>query len=342
MAKRLRVVVVGCGSISGAWLQPATADKDVDIVALVDLRREAAIKRAADFGLTGAIVSTDDLADVLRQTTPDVVFNCTVPEAHLPVTLTALRHGCHVFVEKPLAESMRNARRMVAAATRAGKVLAVMQNRRAHPQIRALARFLRQGRLGALTAIECDFHIGAHFGGFRDHLRHVLLLDMAIHHFDMARLITGADATAVYCHEWNPRGSWYDHDAAAVAIFEMTGGLVFTYCGSWCTEGLNTTWQGSWRIAGERGSVTWDGGENLRAQVRIGRTGFIRKCRDVAIPVPASTRPSGHAGMIAEWLHCLRTGRTPETIASDNIKSLAMVFGAIASAQAGRRVPVRI
>ena len=54
-----------------------------------------------------------------------------------------------------------------------------------------------------------DFFIGAHFGGFRDEMAHVLLLDMAIHTFDQARKILGADPVSVYCHEFNPAGSWY-------------------------------------------------------------------------------------------------------------------------------------
>ena len=45
--------------------------------------------------------------------------------------------------------------------------------------------------------------------------------------------MTGADALAVTCHEFNPAWSWYRHGAGASAIFEMTGGLVFTYRGCW-------------------------------------------------------------------------------------------------------------
>ena len=48
---------------------------------------------------------------------------------------------------------------------------------------------------------------------------HVLLLEMAIHTFDAARLILGADPVSVYCKEWNPPGSWYKQNASAVAIF---------------------------------------------------------------------------------------------------------------------------
>ena len=80
---------------------------------------------------------------------------------------------------------------------------------------------MQSGAVGPLTTVNCDFYIGAHFGGFRDRMEHVLLLDMAIHTFDQARFIMGADPVSVYCNEWNPAGSWYDHDASAIAIFEM-------------------------------------------------------------------------------------------------------------------------
>ena len=138
-----------------------------------------------------------------------------------------------------------------------------MQNRRYDLQIRRLREFLASDALGPVTTVNCDFYIGAHFGGFRDHMKHVLLLDMAIHTFDQARCLAQADPVAVYCHEWNPVSSWYDHDASAVVVFEMTGGLVYTYRGSWCSEGLNTTWESDWRIVGTKGSVSWDGAHGL-------------------------------------------------------------------------------
>ena len=90
---------------------------------------------------------------------------------------------------------------------------------------------------------------------------HVLLLDMAIHSFDAARLFTGADPVSVYCQEWNPAGSWYDQDASAIALFEMSDGLVYTYRGSWCANGFPTKWECDWRFIGQNGTAIWDGGE---------------------------------------------------------------------------------
>ncbi|MBN1350666.1 Gfo/Idh/MocA family oxidoreductase [candidate division KSB1 bacterium] len=341
MEKLLKAVLVGCGSISHAWLNAAKAEANLEIVGLVDINIDAAHKLAEAFELVEVEIGTE-LQKILQSNKPDIVFDCTVPEAHVSVTLAALAHGCHVLGEKPLADSMENARKMVEAAAKAGKLYAVMQNRRYARQIKGLATFLRSGAIGNITTVNCDFYIGAHFGGFRDEMAHVLLLDMAIHTLDAARLISGADPVSVFCKEWNPRGSWYAHGASAIALFEMTRDIVFTYRGSWCAEGINTTWESDWRIIGDKGSVIWDGGDHFKAQTPVEDSGFIRKCDDLEIPVWTENEmpKTGHAGALREFLECVRTGRTPETVASDNIKSLAMVFGAIESADAGKRVEI--
>jgi len=340
LEKNLTVVLAGCGGMSRRWLEVAAQLDCLEVVGLVDLNEEAAKGKAADFGPPDAALGTD-LAAVLDSTAPDLVFDCTVPEAHVHVTLEALKHGCHVMGEKPLADSMENARKMVAAAQEAGKLYAVIQNRRYDPRIRRLSKFLASGALGRITTINSDFYLGAHFGGFRDRMEHVLLLDMAIHTFDQARLLTGADPVGVYCKEWNPAGSWYDHDASAMALFDMTDGLVYNYRGSWCAEGLNTSWECDWRILCERGSAKWDGGDTMTAQVVRQTGGFMSEMEEVEIP-PAepAEKTGGHEGLIREFVHCVQTGDTPETICSDNIKSLAMVFGAIESAEAGRAVEI--
>jgi predicted dehydrogenase len=340
MEQLLKAVLVGCGGISRTWLDSIVEIPALELAGLVDLREEAAKTRAEEYGLQGALVGTD-LAAVLDEARPDIVFDCTVPEAHVHVTLEALGRGCHVLGEKPLADTLANARRMVAAAEEAGRVYAVVQNRRYDPDIRRLRRFLESGQIGPVTTVHCDFFLGAHFGGFRDHMAHVLLVDMAIHTFDQARFLTGVDPVSVYCHEWNPPGSWYDHDASAIAIFEMGDGIVYSYRGSWCAEGLNTSWESEWRIIGERGSVTWNGEDAFQAQVVEETGGFRSKWRDVDVPSYTDVGKSGgHDGLIRDFVHCIRTNAVPETICTDNIKSLAMVCGAVESAESGKRVTI--
>ena len=338
--KKLRAVMVGCGGISGAWLDALREMPDVELVGLVDLNEDAARQRAEQYELTQVVID-HDLPLVLEDIDPDIVFNCTVPGAHHEVTLTALRLGAHVLGEKPLANSVEEAREMIEAADEADRIFAVIQNRRYQPAIRRLRRFLASGRIGHITTVDSDFYIGAHFGGFRDHMNHVLLVDMAIHTFDAARYISGADGASVYCHEWNPEGSWYDYDASATAIFEMTDDIVYSYRGSWCSEGCNTSWESSWRIVGTQGSVLWDGYDGFEIQI-VKETGeFFSELEDVTMPpLSDEDRIGGHAGVIREFVDCVRSGCTPETFGSDNIRSLAMVFGAVESAESGERVTI--
>lgn len=343
MANTLKAVLVGCGSISRAWLNAATTIEGLNIIGLVDIAEDAARARREEFGLTDAQTGSD-LPAMLRATQPDIVFDVTVPEAHCATTLAALQHGCHVLGEKPMATSMDEARRMVEAAQHSGRVYAVIQNRRYTAAIRRVRECLRRGALGALTTVNCDFYLGAHFGGFRDHMPHVLLLDMAIHTFDQARFLTGLDPVRVaFCKEWNPRGSWYDRDASAVAVFEMEDDVVFTYRGSWCAEGVNTSWEGHWRFVGTHGSAVWDGGEGFCAQTPAEATGLLRKQHDIPLPPMDTTGlDAGHLSLIQQFIRCVREGSLPETVCTDNIKSLAMVFGAIEAAQSGQPKTIEI
>ncbi len=336
----MRALLVGCGGISRTWLEALKGIPEVKLVGLVDLLEAQARSRATEFGLDLPLGT--DLSEMLHRTAPEVVFDCTVPEAHYGVTLLALESRAHVLGEKPMSDSLARARAMVAAAARAGKVYAVTQNRRFNRQLRRLKAFLATGQLGQITTIQADFFIGARFGGFRERMKHVLLNDMAIHTFDAARFLTGADAQAVYCYEWNPAGSWYDHGAAAIAIFEMTGGVVFSYRGSWVAEGLRTSWESEWRIIGERGSVSWDGAGKMVAEVVAETPGLLSTYCSADIPPANEELPEGHAGVITDFIRALQTGGAPETVCWDNIKSLAMVFGAIESAVARRRVEIAL
>ncbi len=342
MEKKLRIVFAGCGGMSGTWLKVACNLPDAELVGLVDIREEAAQNRAKEFGLSDVVIGRD-LKDVLTRTSADVLFDCTIPDAHFPNAMLALESGCHVLSEKPMADSMDHARLMTEAAKKAGKTYAIVQNYRYSSGPRRLEQFFRSGQIGNLTTVNGDFYIGAHFGGFRDQMEHVLLLDMAIHTFDTARFFIGADPVSVYCKEWNPSGSWYRHGASAMAIFEFSNGVVFNYRGSWCAEGLNTGWQSEWRFVGERGSARWDGADVFHAQKATPNGEFISKLEDLSIPpVARPDKTAGHESIIKEFVACLKTKTVPETVCTDNIKSLAMVFGAVESARTGKPVPIHV
>ena len=330
--------------MSKGWLKaiaetPNLRDR-ITIVGLVDLDRAAADRLADEFGLGHAVIGTD-LDAVLEEAKPDLLFDVVIPAARQDVVATGLRHGCHVLSEKPMATTLEAGRALVALATEAGKVHAIVQNRRFNEGVRRIRATLESGVLGELTGIYCDFFVGAHFGGFREQMEHVLLVDMAIHTLDAARFMAHKTPLAVYCHETNPRGSWYAHGAAANAIFEFSDDVVFNYRGSWSAEGANTSWDSAWRVVGTKGTLLWDGADRFEANAVAGDGGFFRPLAAIEVAPPADPNQThGHASVIAEFIDGIEAGRQPETASSDNIKSLAMVFGAIESARTRQRVEI--
>ena len=338
----MKTVVVGCGGMSGTWVREALAAERIDLVGLVDLNRSAAEAMAQRFELPDAVVF-GSLAEAVAATGAVAVFDVTVPGAHHTVTTEALGLGCHVLGEKPMSDSLEKGRQMVAAAAEADRIYAVTQTRRPRAAFKSVEAFLGNGGLGELAELHTDFYLGCHFGGFRDAMEHPLVLDMAIHTFDSARQISGLDPVAVYCESWNPPQSWYAGDASAVAVFEMTGGVRYTYRGSWCNEGRHTTWEGDWRIVGTRGTLTWDGAEDMRAEVvKAGSSeGFHRELEPVEVP-RVELEHEAHAYLLRQFADCVLSGgkAQPECPAADNVKSLAMVMAAAESADSGRRVPV--
>ncbi len=331
-----RAVIVGAGSISGSWFPPLM-EEAVEIAAVVDLRLEAAEAQIREHGLSAK--ASTDLEATLADARPDFVVDLTVPEAHCQVTCTALRAGCHVIGEKPMASNMAEAKTMVRTAQETGRLYMVSQSRRWEPKHDRLRRTIVSGAIGEVTTVNCDFYMGVHFGGFREEMPSPLVLDMAIHHFDLARFLTGADPVAVYAKEFNPTGSWYGGAAAASCVFEMSNGIVFTYRGSWCSYGCHTSWNGDWRIIGDKGTLIYERDQDPRGEAVAGEEGFYRSLKAIEIADSPMQKTYMH-GALLEMLDFLRTGRLPQTECHDNIKSLAMVFGAVESAGEGRRIEV--
>lgn len=332
-----KIVLVGCGGMSNIWLDYASQKPDAEIVGLVDLNLTAAKEKAKQRQLDVPIYQDVTLA--IKETKAELVFDVTMPAAHKQVVTTALQEGCHVFGEKPMAESLEDAEAIIKIADQTGKRYSVMQNRRFLKEIRSIRNFIAKGEIGELHTLNADFYLGPHFGGFREEMNHPLIVDMAIHTFDQARFISNSNAVSVYCHEFNPSGSWYEGNASAICIFEMENGVVFTYRGSWAAEGLPTSWNSDWRMIGTKGTVTWDGADTISAETvdEAKSVNFLREMKPAVVPLNWHGQEE-HAGCLDEMFAALEQKRIAETDGHDNIQSMKMIFAAIESAKSGEKV----
>ena len=326
----LRLVQVGAGGMGKAWIEAITANPDVELVGLVDLNTDTAHEALAKKGLDGVRVGTS-VGEIAAATGAHAVVNVTVPVAHHPVNVEALFAGLPVLCEKPAAPTVAQALSLAAGSEASGQLLMISQSRRYFNSLAQLKAVT--GELGEIGMITTEFFKAPHFGGFREEMDHVLLVDMAIHPFDAVRYLTGQDPVSVYCEEFNPVWSWYKADAAATAIFEFSSGLRYVYSGSWCADGQETSWNGRWRVNGERGTAQWDGEQAP-----------VVDATDVAggqLSVPAvADGPEQIAGSLAEFASAVRTGVVPDGQIHSNVHSLAMVEAAVLSAKTGQRVRI--
>ncbi|CAN7524506.1 Gfo/Idh/MocA family protein [Arthrobacter sp. LjRoot14] len=320
----LRVVVVGAGGMGRAWLNTVEQSPQVELAGIVDLDLDAARAAAADLGRPDLPVGTRTAA-LAADVGARAVINVTVPAAHHPVTAEALAAGLPVLGEKPVASTVSQGLSLAAAAELSGQLFMVSQSRRYNRQLFEAKRLASS--LGSVGIVSAEFFKAPHFGGFRDAMDHPLLLDMAIHQFDMARFLLDADPVSVFCEEYNPSWSWYRGDAGASAIFEMSGGERFVFTGSWCSPGQETSWNASWRISGEHGTVLWDGDNEPTVE-----------SAEPAGSAPVTDPGQEIAGSLRDFVAALRTGSTPMGQVHRNIMSLAMVEAAVLSAATGTRV----
>src|SRR5436309_3874937 len=137
----------------------------------------------------GDVPALSSIEEVVATVTADAALIVVPPALHEPVALTALAAGWHVLSEKPLADDLAAAYRLVAAVERTGLTFMVSQDYRWSAPVATLRHHLQAGLVGEIGAIRYTFNKAWDFGGWRATLPDVLLEDMTIHHADLLRYL---------------------------------------------------------------------------------------------------------------------------------------------------------
>ncbi len=336
----LRFIHVGVGGWGLDWeLNPIPRVKSAERVACVDASPAILAEAQKALGVDPSICY-ESLETALAEVEADAVL-VTVPlRAHAPVSIAALNAGKHVLVEKPFAQTVEEAKRIVDVATANDRVLMVSQNYRFFPAPIAVAEIIKRGELGSVGEIHVDFrrHVTASAGGHRHfQLLDPLLVDMAIHHFDAMRFVLGQEPVSITCETWNPVWSPFTSDAAGAAVVKFDGGTTVSWRGSWVSPGPTTNWAGEWRAECEKGEIVWtsrgDGGTGDHDRVTVRRTG--EKEQVIALP---SVEFYGRSGTLNAFAEAIASGNEPGSSGRDNLTSLDLAYSAVASAAEHRTI----
>jgi len=331
---KYNTVLVGLGEMGINWLKQLLQEKQINIVSLVDIRKSHGLSIARTYGLPEDIVYPK-LGDVFTNYSAlDIVVDVTPHSSRKETVITALRNNCHVLSEKPMCASIEEVNELVKVADRSEKTYMVSQNYRWDNSVSKIKSMIDEKTIGEILNINVNFFIGPNFKGYRLKMKHPLLLDMAIHHFDLVRHITSSNADSVYCQEYGHRSySSFNNCAAACACFEMNSGFVFSYSGNWFTKGEITSWNGQWIINGSKGTICWDGNNIIKLyRVVDGGQRFIDKLESKEIIVTKNKKDKLSLSL-KRFLRAISTGKEPQTSYRDNVLTMNMVLGAIKSSE---------
>ncbi len=246
MEKKVRVAIVGCGAIAERVHVPDYhACPYAELVAFCDVDESKAVSLAEQFA-PGARVYKD-YKKMFKDGGIDAVSVCTPNIYHGPVTFEAIKAGCHVLVEKPMATSLEEAKKMIDMAKKAGVLLMVNQSQRRFPAHRKAKEVIESGILGKILHVTAMFgHAGPEEWSpsgkwFFDkkEARFGAMADLGVHKADLIRYLTGkevAEVCAFMARLEKPGATVEDNFVSAL---KFTDGTVGTLSASWTVKGMD-------------------------------------------------------------------------------------------------------
>jgi predicted dehydrogenase len=338
VVRRLSVIQVGAGFWGRSWAEIVAGGPGTRLAALVDGAADARGWASDTLG----VPVFGRLERALAAVESDAVLLVSPPATHRPLAEVALAAGRHVVVEKPLAPTLEDARALAAAAARARLHVIVSQNYRFRRQSCALQALVATRALVRLLGVRISCRRDLRNGwisprDWRARMRHPYLFDMAIHHVDMLRQITGREIAEVDARAWRVPDSPFRHEPTVEALLTLDDGTAVAYEGTLAAAtAAETSWNGDWELVGSRARATWTGGvrDALRGTVSVERYG--ERAQRAALPRLASL---DRLAVLHELRRAIADGDAPECAAADNLTSLAAIFALARSVEEGH--PVR-
>ena len=191
MSTPIRVLVAGCGNMGASHARAYYKMGEFEIVGLVSRGPASRERLSAELG---GLPQFSDYYAALAATKPDAVSINTYPETHAPYARAALDAGCHVFCEKPLAETVEEAQSIVDAARARNRKLVIGYILRVHP---AWVRFIEIARtLGKPLVMRMNLNQQSRGTAWQSH-RNLMdsmspIVDCGVHYVDVMCQMTGA------------------------------------------------------------------------------------------------------------------------------------------------------
>jgi UDP-N-acetyl-2-amino-2-deoxyglucuronate dehydrogenase len=326
--RRFDIALVGCGGVSEMHMQGyARHPERVRVVAACDVdpaRAEAAARQwelPAVFPTLEAMVAGADW---------EVAVVCTPTPVREAVVGVLAAAGKHLFVEKPMADSLAEAERMVAACERARVLLAVDQNFRYHYPFDQAQRLIEEGRLGAVRGIVHQDLFFRQDRGWRVQCPRHALAVMGIHWLDGFRWLLRSEARSVLCRTHRSPAIDCAGETDAHLQIAFDDGVSVAYVQSFSSPFTRT----ETLIEGDEGWLSLGYGGAALFQRAAGQQPVERWSN----PFAGASKPESTFLCLDQLLTAIETGEEPPNSGRDNLHTVALLDAAYRSAAEQRVV----
>lgn len=321
--------LVGCGGITKEHLTAYRA-ANYNVVAFNDITDARAIQRRDEFYPKATVYS--HLDPLLEDPNVEVVDITTHPTERPALIRAALAAGKHVLSQKPFVLDLAEGEYLADMADKKGVRLAINQNGRWAPHFSYMRQAINSGLVGEVSSVECSVNWDHNWvkGTPFDNVRHLILYDFAIHWFDILTCFMQQHEPRKVFATWkrSPTQTAKPALLATVTVEYDHAQAVLMFNGDVHYGKSDTT-----RIVGRKGTL-WSYGpsEKIQQVELILPEGIARP------ELKGSWFPDGFHGTMGELLCAIEAGREPTNSARNNLRSLALCFAAVASAEQGEPV----
>jgi 1,5-anhydro-D-fructose reductase (1,5-anhydro-D-mannitol-forming) len=331
MSSRIGWGLIGASTIAREWMIDAIrAQPGGEIVAVLSSDAERGRRFAAENRIAASYTRLDDL---LADPEVDSVYISTTNELHCPQTLAAAAAGKHVLCEKPLALTLTDAERMVAACREAGAVMGTNHHLRNAATHRAMREAIKTGRIGKPVAARV-FHavyLPPHLQGWRIDKPEAgggVVLDITVHDADTLRFVLDDEPVEVVAQEQSVGLARTGLEDGAMAVIRFGSGLLAQVHDAFTVPYAGTGFE----VHGSEGSLM---ARDVMTQRPVGEV-VLRTANG------AETLPVEHENLYARSLRhfhaAIRGEGQPTATGEDGVRSLALALAVQKSAREGRRV----
>lgn len=336
--KKIKGALVGCGYFAENHLYAWDELDKAEIIALCDSNEERLHHCGKHFHISSLYTSIDELLD---KEALDFIDIATGPESHRPLVEKVASHGLHVICQKPLAPTLDDVDAMLQACRASESLFMVHENFRWQTPLRAFKQYMKS--LGKTFFGRIHFRSGFDVYADQPYLAEddqFIIYDLGVHLLDLARFYFG-EIDELYCHTQKVNSDIKGEDSAVIMLKLKSGGTCIIDL-SYASHPENECFpQTLVTCEGEHGSLTLGPNYQLTQVTPSG----VKKinvppvehdwCSEPGLPVQSSVFE-----IQKHWCDCLLDHHVPETSASDNRKTLELVFLAYQSARTGQVLKV--